>query len=170
MRTVFWMLVGGIVVLFARPAEAQHWLWGQQGAGGMPAVAGGGAGCGCGTACGCGAGCGISLQPGCCENPPRCGDHAWDGYCEEKARWLNWARECDQRFKARFDHPYCKENRAACECGQAGCPGVGEDVYYSQGDSQSASGALPSPPRPAPLTPAMGRRVGYVRPPIRPQH
>jgi hypothetical protein len=30
---------------------------------------------------------GYSLTPGCCECPPSACDNAWDGYCEEKARW-----------------------------------------------------------------------------------
>jgi len=30
---------------------------------------------------------GYSLAPGCCVCPPSACDNAWDGYCEEKARW-----------------------------------------------------------------------------------
>jgi len=30
---------------------------------------------------------GYSLAPGCCECPPSACDNAWDGYCEEKAKW-----------------------------------------------------------------------------------
>lgn len=31
-----------------------------------------------------------ALVPGCCECPPSCCDHVWDGYCEEKARRKAW--------------------------------------------------------------------------------
>jgi hypothetical protein len=30
---------------------------------------------------------GYCLTPGCCECPPSACDNAWDGYCQEKARW-----------------------------------------------------------------------------------
>jgi hypothetical protein len=30
---------------------------------------------------------GYCLAPGCCECPPSACDNAWDGYCEEKAKW-----------------------------------------------------------------------------------
>ncbi len=30
---------------------------------------------------------GYCLQWGCCECPPSACDNAWDGYCEEKAKW-----------------------------------------------------------------------------------
>ncbi|MGA2062731.1 MAG: hypothetical protein ABSG67_19845 [Thermoguttaceae bacterium] len=30
---------------------------------------------------------GYCLAPGCCECPPSDCDNAWDGYCEEKAKW-----------------------------------------------------------------------------------
>jgi hypothetical protein len=30
---------------------------------------------------------GYSLAPGCCECPPSACDNAWDGYCEQKAKW-----------------------------------------------------------------------------------
>jgi hypothetical protein len=30
---------------------------------------------------------GYCLAPGCCECPPSACDNAWDGYCQEKAKW-----------------------------------------------------------------------------------
>ena len=52
------------------------------------------AGCaGCGayggySAPACGAP-GYGLAPGCCEFPPSCCQHVWDGYCQERAMWLS---------------------------------------------------------------------------------
>jgi hypothetical protein len=55
------------------------------------------AGCGCGgpspqsynslsgPACFSPPGCAVA--PGCCECPPTACDNAWDGYCQEKAKW-----------------------------------------------------------------------------------
>ncbi len=40
---------------------------------------------------------GYGLAPGCCECPPSACDNAWDGYCEEKAKW--------QAFFARVGTP-----------------------------------------------------------------
>jgi hypothetical protein len=40
---------------------------------------------------------GYALAPGCCECPPSACDNAWDGYCEEKAKW--------QAFFARVGTP-----------------------------------------------------------------
>ena len=41
----------------------------------------------------CGAPMGYNLSPGCCECPPCACDNAWDGYCDQKARWQAfWAR------------------------------------------------------------------------------
>jgi hypothetical protein len=40
---------------------------------------------------------GYCLAPGCCECPPSACDNAWDGYCEEKAKW--------QAFFARVGTP-----------------------------------------------------------------
>jgi hypothetical protein len=49
----------------------------------------------------CGPACfsppGFCLAPGCCECPPSGCDNAWDGYCQEKARW--------QAFFARVGTP-----------------------------------------------------------------
>ncbi len=36
---------------------------------------------------GCYASPGFNLTPGCCQCQPNCCDNAWDGYCQEKARW-----------------------------------------------------------------------------------
>ena len=30
---------------------------------------------------------GYNLTPGCCISPPSACDNAWDGYCQEKAKW-----------------------------------------------------------------------------------
>ncbi len=40
----------------------------------------------------CAASC-YSMSPGCCESAPHCCDNAWDGYCQEVARWRDlWRR------------------------------------------------------------------------------
>jgi len=31
-----------------------------------------------------------ALAPGCCEARRHCFDNAWDGYCQERARWDTW--------------------------------------------------------------------------------
>ncbi len=54
---------------------------------------------------------GFCMSPGCCECPPSACDNAWDGYCEEKARW--------QAFWTRFGTPkpsgsYCGPARSSC--------------------------------------------------------
>lgn len=161
MRTVCWMAVVAMAMLAARPAQAQHWLWGEQDLGSLQAAPG------CGPTCG-------ALQPGCCENPPRCGDNAWRGYCQERAQWLAWAQQCHERCEARFGSScqscgeviVCRDEVAGGESEQA-------DVYYAGASRRSS----PSPAShdvvrapPTPLTPAIGRRIGYPRPPIRPQH
>lgn len=36
---------------------------------------------------------GYALAPGCCTCQPSACDNAWDGYCEEKAKWQAYFRE-----------------------------------------------------------------------------
>ena len=43
------------------------------------------------------------LAPGCCEFPPSCCQHVWDGYCQERAMWLS--RCCGAG--ARWGQGYC---------------------------------------------------------------
>ena len=53
--------------------------------------------CGCQTyrygAPACGIASGFNTKPGCCQCQPHCCDNAWDGYCQERARWQAfWTR------------------------------------------------------------------------------
>ncbi len=108
-----------------------------------------------GDAMGCG-GCGAyaapacaapsyGLVPGCCEFPPSCCYHVWDGYCQERAYWL--ARCC---------------GAGACGYGAApfggvgpGCPACQTEVPAVEPtpDAPPAPPAEPAPPDPAYETP-----------------
>ena len=72
---------------------------------------------------------GYCLAPGCCECPPSACDNAWDGYCQEKAKW--------QAFFARVGTP-----RAHCN----GCPAmVPAETCNNSPTDQSAVVSQPSP-------------------------
>lgn len=75
------------------------------------------------------------LAPGCCEFPPSCCQHVWDGYCQERARWLS--RCCG----------------AGAPCAGGHCPGATcgcmEPVYAAP---QYAPSPVPDQP---PVAPAM---------------
>ena len=121
----------------------------------------------CAPACGAPA---YSLAPGCCEFPPSCCENAWEGYCEERARTLALADRMGLWWKARaYGCRSCRgcERVVSSECGESGCGGAADAEYYSPAEQrQAAPAAVRSAP---PLTPAIGRRVGYTRPPIAPR-
>lgn len=160
MRSVCWMAVAGLVLAVAGPAAGQVVNWNDQG---VPNPY-------CAPACGAPM---YGLAPGCCEFPPNCCSNAWDGYCEERARVMSRG----DRMKAWFHSKSCRCS-SCCPSevvvtGQCAPPAAasagGADPYYTpQAQAQKA----PQVPKaqPAPLTPAMGRRLGYTRPAIRPQH
>jgi len=58
---------------------------------------------------------GYGLAPGCCEFPPSCCQHVWDGYCQERARWLS--RCCGAG--ALCGGGYCA-GRTTCGCVEPG--------------------------------------------------
>jgi hypothetical protein len=43
--------------------------------------------CNCGCQGTCHSGSAYNLAPGCCEPRRHCFDNAWDGYCQERAKW-----------------------------------------------------------------------------------
>ena len=164
MRWVCWMAVVGLALAVAGPAAGQEVVLGNHG-GHNPY---------CAPACGAPM---YGLVPGCCEFPPNGCTDAWEGYCEERARSRAFWERLGQRSKAAAHG--CRSCRGSTAvvtdrgCGPD-CGGKAADAYYAPQPEKSTPAAAPSaasraPSRPAPLTPAIGRRVGY-RPPITPQH
>jgi hypothetical protein len=94
---------------------------------------------------------GYSLAPGCCECPPSACDNAWDGYCEEKAKW--------QAFFARVGTPRAHNH---------GCPTMvpvetcsDNSTYQPAVESQpkpAAKASIPPAPSPPVLSPVKATR------------
>jgi hypothetical protein len=92
----------------------------------------------CGEPCFSPPGC--STAQGCCDCPPSACDNAWDGYCEEKAKW--------QAFFAKVGAPKPK-----CYYGNRGC---GYCATPMRPVEEAPAEATPTPattPRPAMATP-----------------
>lgn len=68
-----------------------------------------------------------ALVPGCCECPPSCCDHLWDGYCQKK-RCHHGFDKCRGRCRGGC-HNGCRAHgcggRDSRGCAQAGCGGCG---------------------------------------------
>ena len=162
MRWVCWMMAAGLALAVAGPAAGQVAGWGDQG---VPNPYG---------APTCGAPM-YGLVPGCCEFPPNCCTNVWQGYCEDRARIMSRG----ERLKQWLQSKACGYRRCrGCtvvvtgECCKPECQEGSADAYYApqpQEARPAADAAPAAPPRPAPLTPAIGRRLGY-RPPITPEH
>jgi len=76
----------------------------------------------------CAAPC-YSMSPGCCRSAPSCCDNAWDGYCQEVARWRAlWGR-----------------------IGTGAAIGYGQDVYMPYPTVEATEQLVPVP---EPATPA----------------
>lgn len=68
------------------------------------------------------------MVPGCCEFPPSCCDHVWDGYCQERCHGACGFRRacCGQRAGCRFPRGMNASCGAAgCECLEPGCASGG---------------------------------------------
>jgi hypothetical protein len=116
---------------------------------GLASLAAGGGPC-WGDQVGC-AGCGgysapacaapaYGLAPGCCELPPSCCDHVWDGYCQERARWLYGRGTCWLSGGCSLGSNFC--NAAGYCWGGTTCGGI-EPGYDA---SQSAPDVVAEPP------------------------
>jgi hypothetical protein len=85
---------------------------------------------------------GYCLAPGCCECPPSACDNAWDGYCEEKAKW--------QAFFARVGTPRAHGHGCVSAVPAEACnsyPTV-QPAVESQPKAAAKSAVQPAPPTP----------------------
>jgi hypothetical protein len=94
---------------------------------------------------------GYSLSPGCCECPPSACDNAWDGYCEQKAKW--------QAFFAQVGTPRVHCNRYPAMVPVETC----SDNSASQPTSEpqptpAAKATIPPAPLPPALSPSKATR------------
>ena len=81
---------------------------------------------------------GYCLQWGCCECPPTACDNAWDGYCQEKAKW--------QAFFTRVGTPRAHHN---------GCPAmVPAETCNNLPTSQPFQEPQPTPAAKASVSPS----------------
>jgi hypothetical protein len=112
----------------------------------------------CAPACGAPS---YGLAPGCCEYTRNCCSDVWAGYCNEPGRYFGTGQLCSQGARCRS----CQG--PAMPATGCGCTAVGGD----QGPGETVVPAASARAAPAaPLTPAVGRRLPYTRPPVRFSH
>jgi hypothetical protein len=78
MRRIFWMFSLGVSMLLAQAAAAEE-PCSQPATVAVPCI--------CPCQMKCHPAPAYNLAPGCCEPRRHCFDNAWDGYCEQRARW-----------------------------------------------------------------------------------
>jgi hypothetical protein len=83
---------------------------------------------------------GYCLSPGCCECPPSACDNAWDGYCEQKAKW--------QAFFTKVGTPKVHCHGCPCMTPAEGCAYAADTQTIEQ---QQPTPAVKPTNRPTPL-------------------
>ena len=89
---------------------------------------------------------GYNLTPGCCQCQPHCCDNAWEGYCQNKARWQSfWQLVGTGAFKCR---------RCAPAAFSTACPaGCSRQQVEPMPQFQPGAAVPGRPPPPAAPTP-----------------